>query len=352
MRSNSGNTVFIVLDLHYPWPPQTQYLLHRGEYDSQQIELVALDDGRIHLTILPAQKTFTSQPIDTNCNGPRTVILTLVWSDSVLDLYLSGQKLFPDAPGVSKAVLSPDTAVIQEISLNAPDATTACQQWIKNRKSKFVTSSKLRDNRRFKTTEEQASDLRVCILRLRDLHNQVRLGNAYLLGTLAGEMRASIYWLDGKDSQPERQNNPLLLRMASLADLPLPVYHVPDPAGPTPADSADMRHEMATVPRIVKLYGSDQICDLQESLITTVLRLGPSPGRTINVRDLIKELAVTMGASHYDAEASDFLDVLHKLESWQGNQVTTIMLQVSDVIRALSEWVLTELITRKLIALS
>jgi hypothetical protein len=349
MGSNSGNTVYIVLNLHYPWPPKTPYPLHRGEYDSQQIELVALDDGRIHLTILPAQKIFISQPIDTNCNGPRTVILTLAWSDSVLDLYLSGQKLLPDAPEISKAVLPSETAVIQEISLNAPDAATACQQWVQNRRSKFVSPSKLRDNRRFKTIEEQASDLRVSILRLRDLHNQVRIGNAYLLGTLAGEMRASIYWLDGKDSQPERQNNPLLLRMASLADLPLPVYHVPAPTGPTPPDSDDMLHEMSTVPRMVKLYRTDQICDLQESLITTVLRLGPSPGRIIKVRDLIKELAVTMGASHYDAEASDFLDVLHKLKSWQGNQVTVIMLQVSDVIRALSEWVLAELTTRKLI---
>ena len=98
-----------------------------------------------------------------------------------------------------------------------------------------------------------------------------------------------------------------------------------------------------------RLYGTDQVSDLQESLISTLLRLGPSPGRTIKARDLIKELANTMGSSHYDHDASDFLEVLQKMGTAQGDSVMVFMCQTADVLISLSEWVLSELKTRNII---
>jgi hypothetical protein len=344
-------TVPIVIRLHYPWPPANPYLLCRNNYDNQQYELIALNDGRIQAVILPAQLLFISQPIDINCNGPRFVILTVQWTGTELKFFISGQELLRDAPGVPLAILPAETFVSPDLSLNEPNTIIACQKWIQNRRVKFSKPHNPRAHRQLKTTEQQASDLRVSVLRLRHLRQQVLDNKPYLLGTLAGEIRASIYWREGTDSDPNLgQNNPLLLRMANMADLPLPVYYVPENP-PAPPEIAQAIQVMAfsDAPRVVRMFATDQVQDLQESLVSTVLRLGPSPGKTINARDLVKELAVTMGSAHYDYDVSDFLEVLEKLTTAQGNQVNTLMLQIADTVAELSVMVLSELKNRNLI---
>jgi hypothetical protein len=316
--------------------------------DKVYVHLVALPDGCLHVTILSSTRSFLSQPIDTNSNNiQRTVLLTITLSDSELNVYVSGQKLLPYSEGVAKAVLLADNTVPRDLSLNDPSASINCQQWIQNRRSKFSGPPFIRSNRQLKTVEEQASDLRTSILRLRHLVEQVRLGKKFLLGTLAGEMRASINW--GKDDKPEHLNNPLLLRMANLAELPLPVFVVPEIAEPPILGTAIMDYDKSRAPRIKRLYGTDQVADLQESLVSTVLRLGPVPGKTIKALDLIAELANTMGASHYDHDASDFLKVLEKMETAEGDLVLVFMCQTADVLISLSEWVLSELKNRNII---
>ena len=56
-----------------------------------------------------------------------------------------------------------------------------------------------------------------------------------------------------------------------------------------------------------------------------------------------------MGASHYDEDASDFLDVMYKMKAEQGDQVTIFMCKTADALAFLSEWVLSELKTRDII---
>ena len=349
MTEEKGNTLLFVAHLPHPWPPPTRYLLHRGQHDGVYVELLALTNGCIHVTIIPSTRSFLSQPIDVNSDAQRTVIFTIAHSDSELKVYLSGQELLPYSEGVGKAVLPPDNPVPRNLSLNDPNASTNCQQWIQNRKSKFSRPSVARPNRQLKAVEEQASDLRASILRLRHLVEQLRSGKKFLLGTLAGEMRASIYWFEGKDDKHEPQNNPLLLRMANLAELPLPVFVVSEIPEPPIVGTAIMHFDKSRAPRIERLYGTDRVADLQESLVSTVIRLGPSPGEIKNARDLIKELANTMGASHYDHDASDFLKVLQKMETAQGDYILVFMCQTADVLISLSEWVLSELKTRNII---
>ena len=139
--------------------------------------------------------------------------------------------------------------------------------------------------------------------------------------------------------------------MANMADLPLPVYYIPE-AQPLPSiPSLQVNYEPgASAPRIVSMFPTDQIVDLQESLVSTVLRLDKSPIRTITTLQLISELANTMGASHYDDDASDFLDVLQNMRTSQGDLVMMLMCQTADAIASLSEWVLSELKTRNLIS--
>ncbi len=124
-------------------------------------------------------------------------------------------------------------------------------------------------------------------------------------------MRASVYWPPGRDAKPDSQWNPLLLRMASLADLPLPVYRISDKPKTQIVAEAIMHLQTTNGPRIERMFATDEICDLQESLLTTVIRLGPSPGRLNSGLELIRDMAHTIGAAHCDEDTSDFQDRYH-----------------------------------------
>jgi hypothetical protein len=340
-------TAFLVVRLPFPWPPSQTTLIH-SQTGTEYIAVWALSDGRITLSVGP--NGFVSQPVDINSNSPRFVILEFIWSALDRSMHINGKELLRDAEGVDAIVLSAPKAAPTGISLDAPNADSLCQKWIQNRQLKFGNPRAARSNRRLKTADEQANDLRASVYRLRHLQQQVIAGNTYLLGTLAGEMRACVYWFN--DTRQEANYNPLLLRMANLAQLPLPVYIVRK-TNPVPEfGSLELAYEPgACAPRIVSLFDTDVICDLQEALTSTVLQLGHSANsRTTTPLNLIKELANTMGASHYDEDASDFLEILSAMQSAQGDHVMTLMCQTADALAALSEWVLSELKTRNLIA--
>lgn len=320
-----------------------------GEANGIPFEISALTDGRIE--VKAPNVSFVSQPVSIESDRPTWALLCITLTATSASLEISEHVLLSDAPNVPTLLLgSAQGLVPQEFSIDDPNSTAACQRWIQNRKSKFSTPRTPRTgDRRAKTLNEQANDLVASIVRLKWLREQTLAGNPHFLGTLAGEMRASVYWPKGRETQPDHNWNPLLLRMASVADLPLPVYSVIRKAEPSIINEAILHMTPSTAPRIERMFATDQICDLQESLLTSVLRLGPSPGRVISALELVKELAHTMGAAHYDQDASSFLDVMHGMKSTEGDQATILICQVADTLVLLSEWVLSELKKRNLI---
>ena len=314
------------------------------------MEVIAFKDGRLNLAASSPKMSFTSQPIDTNSFKPRWVTLAIVWRALSAHLYINGQELQEYSPGGPTLLLSSAPPLPDERSTDDPNASTKCQKWIQNRKSMFSGSKTPRAGRRLKNLQEEANDLLNSTRRLRHLNEQIREGHTYLLGTLAGEMRASVYWPIGRDTQPSQSYNPILLRMANVAELPLPVYFVPDVPGPAVLGAAAVRHLTVDPPRLHREFRTDDVCDLQESLIQTSIRLGAGPGKSIKALGLIKELAHTMGASHYDEDASEFLDVLHAVRMSETDKAAALMCQIADTLASLSEWVLTELKTRNLVA--
>lgn len=327
------------------WPPPQPHLI----FSSSELELVGLIDGRLRLYISSSNRVVISQGIDTNTTKPRWDICTVVWTASGdVTLYISGIALIEDAPGVPTVVLPLQPSVPDEVSTNEPTAAVMCQEWIQNRAAMFRAAPTPRRDRRSKSRVEQITDLRNSILRLRYLTQQIAEGNTFLLGTLAGEMRASVYWPKGKDTEPPRNYNPLLLRMANIGRLPLPVYFVPEPKTRETLIADAVMTAMLDPPRLHREFLSEQVRDLQESLITTVLRLGKSPGRIITALELIKELAHTDGASHYDEDASEFVETLQQIRSSRGHQVTIFTCQIAETLASLSEWVLSELTKRNL----
>ena len=152
----------------------------------------------------------------------------------------------------------PELKVPKEKSFLASDAITACQPWIDNRRAKFAASKPPRLGRKVKSIEDEAQDLRNSSASMNHFLQEISNGNDFLIGALAAEMRATIYWPNGRDDKPDDQWNPLLLRMASKANLPLPVYCVPDRVAEPPiVANADLRFTM-DYPRISAVFPSEK----------------------------------------------------------------------------------------------
>ena len=86
---------------------------------------------------------------------------------------------------------------------------------------KFAVPS-LRTGRIPKTLQEQASDLLIAVNNLKVFELVRTQQRTHLVGYLAAELRSLVFWV--QDDQRDGGYNPLLLRMASKADLPLPVF--------------------------------------------------------------------------------------------------------------------------------
>lgn len=341
--------MFAVGSLPHPWPSPVSSLLLRGEGKGLIFEVIALSDGRL-LLLSPSHPSysFLSQPIEIQADKPSYSIFRMTLKKNESALEIAGQPLLKYESGVeTRVIVANDELVPQAFSVTDPDIATKCETWIQNRKAMFSTPATPRDNRRSKTVNEQAQDLVASINRLRHLQQLIQAGAGHLLGTLAGELRASIYWPPNISGRL-RQWNPLLFRMANLGELPLPVFslpHVPKPKIPNQI----AHYELANYPRVEKMFKSDQVCDLQEALLNTVVQIGDTPEKQISALDLIKELAHTMGSSHYDEDASEFLDLLKNMHSPYGDQVTIFMCRTAESVASLSEWVLGSLTREKII---
>jgi hypothetical protein len=344
-------TLIVNVWFPFPWPPPELLTVYRGEHEGISLLIVARTDGRLAFTTSDATgavvASVVSQPIVVI--GIYPAMLAATWTPSKCTLQINQHPLLPDLPGIQALTVLPPKDRPVLLSLDDPLAVTCCQKWIGNRKSKFSGVQTPRHDRRLKNIEEEADDLRNSISRLQEFQQQTLAGKNYLLGTLAGEMRAVVYWPPRRGALPDDNWNPLLLRMASKADLPLPVYHIPD-AVETPLQKEAVVHLIPNKVRIERVYARDQLCDLQEALTNTAVRIGSAAtGRTINAVELIKELAHTAGAAHYDRDASEFVELMQKSFGFGYDQTTRFMCNTAVTLVSLSEWVLSQLKIRKLI---
>ena len=346
--------VFLPMWLPYPWPPSVGLLLLSAEHEGQEVSISVLPDGRF--TVRVSSLSLISQPVDIHGARPEFALIEIVRVENALELLLSGDLLLEDKPGGPRHTLKPGLPPIpHENSFDDPNAVVACQSWIQKRRQKFSSPASVRGERHLKTLQDQADDLRNSALNLRDLQEQVLANKPRLLGHLAAELRSSIYWPRGTnnqgDSQPPINYNPLLLRMASVADLPLPVYGSLSPPPFPNIGSLSVRFEPLNAPRTYRLLKSDKVHDLQESIVKTIIQLGPHPaGRSISALNAIKEFAHTMGVSHYDEHASNFLEVIESIKTSDGDELTNFMCHTAEAVASLSEWVLSELKVRNLIS--
>jgi hypothetical protein len=281
-------------------------------------------------------------------SGPGRVLVTTVYQGPNCQLYINGNELAAYAPGMTARLIEVSDAGSGVISVDHPDAAAACQDWIGKRQAKFARPERHRGDRRIKTLQEQAHDLQDALLSLIYVTNGVREGKLYLRGHLASALRALVYWQN--DDRPDANYNPLLFRLASRADLPLPVFAIGESDGDMPdiIRAADL-HLTGNFPEIVHTAPAQHLVDLQDWLLMPAL-IDRSSGtcRTIDYRSLIAEFANTLGSSHYGEEASELLDIAETMGTGYMSALVTRLVQSACAVSFLGEWVLQELRNRNL----
>jgi hypothetical protein len=196
-----------------------------------------------------------------------------------------------------------------------------------------------------KTNAEQAEDLRTAVSNMSRLRENIVAGQHELVGYLAAELRALLYWRN--DAARDNTYSPLLLRLASKADLPLPVFAMPwpDPAAPDIVTQAD--HRMRSLaPSLIQSAPAEQLMDLQEWLLQPVLTVrDPSggPGLVLTARDVISETANCLGSAHYDEDISDVLAEMRRTILFNASLLVRSHWTLAGTVAELATWVLSEL---------
>lgn len=326
------------------WPLPSERCIFGTPANDRECAVYALPSGKLKASIFTSAgqelACFVSQPL--NVLGAFRACIT--WDASVgILVYLNGlviaSEQASDATLTVNEMFEGNEGVVPKESVFHPSAVAACATWVANRKAKFSTGT-IRAGRRPKTPGEEADDLQRSAQILGVVGEQVLHGQTALIGTLAGEIRASVYW--EKDTAPDRGYSPLLLRMASKADLHLPVYppaKFGKPLNPLYSDA-----DFGDMGEVASFMGDPRwpVCDLQEWLRSPKFHYG-SGSPPVSVKQLIAETANTLGAAHYDADVSEAVTVPRNVVSGHLNILAQFLGETAVNLSALSQWVLGEL---------
>ena len=226
MNTESGN-MGVWLNQHERWPPLELSVIARGDCSSTECVIFAHPDGHLSFTVSSSNRQiieYHSQRIE--FFEPVTAFLAANWLNSAADIFLNGQKLLPlsrEAPALLVMSSAPTLIANGPISFEASEAELICKQWIEWRHTFFTSTSTVarRGGRRVKSELEQYDELARSQRVLRDLITIGDSGADHVLGCLAAELRALVYW---DEKRKHSQYSPLLLRVASKSRTPLPVW--------------------------------------------------------------------------------------------------------------------------------
>jgi hypothetical protein len=91
--------------------------------------------------------------------------------------------------------------------------------------------------------------------------------------------------------------------------------------------SADLR-----VARIRHVYSDDELVDLQQWLSEPAIRIGAAPGDEFTPKQIISEVANTLGTSHYDEDVSHFIDILSGMNNNQMSMLIAFLGKTSETV--------------------
>lgn len=302
--------------------------------NSAPAHLLALRTGQLCLRVESSSDpvNWISQPIDVLGNG--LAIVVAVWGTDKTRIQVNGRNLL-DASSSTEvhAVETRDLEADPVASWEQPSKDDACSVWTSWRATRFATSKQApRQGRRLKSTEEQVDELKRAAQSATDLANLILQGHTHLLGHLATELRALLFWQG-------RQYDPLLLRLAARKNLSLPVFIVRD-GGPIPVTGGLVAEIGRGMPSHMRFLPTHTLADLQEWLISPAVtepssRTGGSVGdplRRMSVIAMIAGVADTLGAAHYDQDTPTALDILRSLRGPNGSEIIVALVEAARIV--------------------
>jgi hypothetical protein len=344
------------------WPPSGNHKMAQHEEGDRQVVLFGLESGRLQVWRIEGklQPTLLFESAQIRPIRLGEIFIEAWYEGPRGGVRINGNELPPSAEG--GPVIDVATRLVSipaGESTSHPDAIPNCQVWIKRRRSAFVsgTPRALRAGRRLKTFQEQADELFIGLQNLAAYRMAISSGRESHLGALASLLRSLVFWVN--DDRPHNTYNPLLLRLAATADLPLPVYDSGTPV--LPPEGVHQPVQPGQLPPYAqpafdpnpRVY---QVLDLQEYLSTqrfyflTKRPDGTLVGKRLTYREIISEYSNTMGISHFDEDAPLFIDVFKTMSSSEQSVLELGLCGIADIVTQLGSWVLGQLVSRGLIA--
>jgi hypothetical protein len=288
-----------------------------------------------------AALNWTSQPIDFGGNG--LILIAAIWGSAKTGIHVNGVSLFSAEMTEDVHRIETGADVMDATpSWHQPHKNDACAEWIAWRRKRFSSERRMpRRGRRLKSIQEQVTELRRAARSTADIANLVLQGHTHLLGHLATELRALLFW-NG------RSYDPLLLRLAARKGLALPMFAVTEKESPPFIDGL-VAHVRRGMPSHTKLLPVHILIDLQAWLMTTAVsepavadESSATDLQHMSVIDVIAGIADTLGAAHYDQDTPTALDLLRSIGGPNGSEIVSTIIEAARVVVPLCVYVADE----------
>ena len=337
-------TLFAVVRFPPVWPSPTRTRLLQLTRGGASLELWAETDGSLAFAVRDSAGRIAHRTQPIALSGPGWAIMIATWNAGSAQIHVGGEPLLSNESGggAHKLVRTTEHQPGAEPAWKDPDAPSACARWVQWRtKNLGIPKKTPARGRREKALIDQVQELRRASQILHDLSALVQLGRTHLLGHLAAELRALTYW-NG------RSYDPLLLRLAARAVVPLPIYVIADT--PSPLEGEMSIHVRRGEASIVKQIPTQVVVDLQDWLESKLLSERGASGagqgtverlRHLTVKDLIAGVANTLGAAHYDQDMPRAVQNLAQVEGPIADEVTVVLLLAASLVIPLSLHVVT-----------
>jgi hypothetical protein len=338
-----SGAVDFVIGVAGEWPPNAvrkfagTYLTEKEEVG---VHLRGHPDGHLELVLEQNGDTvsrFESCPI--SLKQGENILLIAEWREGEAWLSIADSRL----PSLDEGFEEPyrDFDTLEEgdriSSLDHPEAVQKCKKWITRRSDgefwKDISKDNIKYTQRVKKTNEQRGDLERSVEILSEDLSKVRSGKKERIDVLLPALRALLCW---------EYNDPLLLRMANLENLPLPIFTsvpidfsedaLPDPAREYRGLRISLRRETP----------NQLLIDLQEWLDQPMLKDRES-GTPIKNRKVIQEFASTSSLAHYHQYTRRQVKVSRGAYQSDTDILSAYVTQISGVVVGLGRYVLSEI---------
>jgi hypothetical protein len=327
------------------WPPESESELCKAEDGDTSAEVRVACDGELELEVTDGEEvttSFKSSPVE--IPDGTNIMVFIRWGEDGASISINGEEVPPtDAKRTSPHVVESES-VQEQRAIGHSDAEVRCEKWIGRRKEEWGKPNDSRlpdgegDPRMLKSRSEQKGDLMRATSILMDDLQLVAEGELYRLDVVLATLRSLLCWKGNHD--------PLLLRVASWEDLPLPVFSI-DQSG-LAQEMTEKLEEIAPDSSfyfgmggvsVRKRTPGHEIVDLQEWLDQPVIK-GTDARNSVKNRDLIREHASTSSLSHYHEYIYQEADLSRNLSLFDKDQLTDYFFETGKATAELGRYVI------------